>query len=373
MIITLLQSIYDPNRTLPTEVEFYEQVIEDIEHFAVSSQVYWLLKEQDRLSQTPAFFRERLKRKYEEALYQSMFIKNQLEQILNKMEEMKIEVIPMKGVTFAEKYFGYFGARWTSDIDLLIKPAQVEQAIACVKELSFTTEDSRDMFSYDYGFSKILPGSPFSVPVELHVDILRRDTSKLEIADFWKDAAPYQSYSYVKEFSDLHTFYMICLHGWKHSFTSMKYFIDIMQLMYTMHESLNYKELFQMAAAHKTVKRMKNTLSTVYTQFPQLEEILPYPFRKTHTKWWSYQAIRRAEMKEMTPWHYMVMLYSVSIDFDQASHGFTTLQRMILPSKESISFSLGHPCTRGELLAEYAKIYRRRLHKLSRACFSVLK
>lgn len=125
-----------------------------------------------------------------------------------------------------------------------------------------------------------------------------------------------------------------------------------------------------MAESHQTVKRIKNTLSIVYTQFPHLEEIQPYPLRKTHTKWWNYNAIRRVKMKEMPPRRYVNMFYSVCIDFDKVSHGWITLQRLLLPPKESIYFKLGYTCKRGRLVVEYAKIYKRRLYKLARACFS---
>ncbi|CAM3870210.1 nucleotidyltransferase family protein [Cytobacillus oceanisediminis] len=45
------------------------------------------------------------------------------------MVQIEGEVSPLKGVTFAQKYFGYIGTRGTSDIDLLIRPYQLEKAI----------------------------------------------------------------------------------------------------------------------------------------------------------------------------------------------------------------------------------------------------
>lgn len=63
MIISLIQALYDPQMPIPHEWEYYEKVLEDIEFFAVSSQIYYLLKQQDQLAQTPPFFQTRLKQK----------------------------------------------------------------------------------------------------------------------------------------------------------------------------------------------------------------------------------------------------------------------------------------------------------------------
>ncbi len=42
----------------------------------------------------------------------------------------------------------------------------------------------------------------------------------------WNDSSTIEGYQHVRELSDLHTFYMICLHGWRHNLDSLKYFID---------------------------------------------------------------------------------------------------------------------------------------------------
>ncbi|PWW17162.1 hypothetical protein DFO73_1306 [Cytobacillus oceanisediminis] len=37
------------------------------------------------------------------------------------MVQIEVEASPLKGVTFAEKYFGHLGGRGTSDIDLFMR------------------------------------------------------------------------------------------------------------------------------------------------------------------------------------------------------------------------------------------------------------
>src|SRR5665647_1725364 len=181
MIISLIQALYDPRIPFPHDWDYYEKVLEDIEFFAISSQIYYLLKQQDQLAQTPPFFQTRLKQKYDETLHLNIFIKIQTEQIFREFEEKAIPVIPLKGVSFAETYFGHIGARGTSDIDLLIKKADVEKAIESVKALGYTMEQERIPAHFHWSFSKPLPHSPIPLTVELHWDLLIENTSDLNI------------------------------------------------------------------------------------------------------------------------------------------------------------------------------------------------
>ncbi|WP_257987918.1 nucleotidyltransferase family protein [Bacillus sp. V33-4] len=162
--MNLIKALYDPQVPLPKD--FYEQLLEELEYFSVSSQIYVLLKQQGKLEQTPQFFQERLKEKYIKVLYQNIFIKNQTEQILTHFETQGIDVIPLKGTVFAEKYFGHIGARPTSDIDVLIKAAEVEKAIECVKSLGFDAEKERIPGHFHCSYSKEIPRSRIPLSVE---------------------------------------------------------------------------------------------------------------------------------------------------------------------------------------------------------------
>lgn len=117
---------------------------------------------------------------------------------------------------------------------------------------------------FHYRFNKELPGSQVPLTVELHWDLVRKNTAELDINDFWNQAIPIEQSQYVKELSDDHTFYMICFHGWRHNLQSLKYFLDIIQMIHILGGKLNYHALFKDAAAHKTLKRIVRTLSIVY-------------------------------------------------------------------------------------------------------------
>ncbi|MFC3884794.1 nucleotidyltransferase family protein [Bacillus songklensis] len=364
MAVDLIQALYDSRTSLPSDEEFYKQAIEDIEFFSISSQIYHLLKQQEKLEQTPIFFQEFLKQKYNEALYQNLFIKNQMELIFKEFENAGIPIIPLKGITFAEKYFGHLGARGTSDIDLLIKIPDLEKAIDCVKSLGYTTEEEYIPSHFHCSFSKHIPGSPVPLTVEIHWTLLKEKTSNLRIEEFWIEAKPLKPYNYVMELSDYHTFYMICLHGWKHNMNSLKYFIDIIQMICSLHETLDYSRLFKDAASHKTFKRVIRTLSIVYYQFPQLEEKKGLSLKKRTNLWWEYEAIRNTNVKSIT--QYINFAYFQFLDFDSVKHTTITIGRWLLPSKVELAFEL-------ELKNHHSSLFRGYLQLFKKRCNSFLK
>lgn len=297
MIIPFLQSLYDQNAELPVRKEIYHELIEDIKYFSIEPQVYQLLKQQEKLNQTPLFFREHLKTKANHTLLINLFLKGQLEKILGLFESSRIDVIPLKGVLFAENYFGHIAARPTSDIDLLIKKPDLQKVKGLFKEAGFTYEEDGPIDHFHCSFIKELPGSAIPIVVEIHWDLLKENTSNLEIENFWRNAKPYQSYNYTYELSEQHTFYMIVLHAWRHNLDSLKHFLDIMQLIEYLNVKISYKTLFQQAATEKTLRRVLRTLSIVYKMFPVFENKIPLSTDQNLGKWWMYKGIREKDYR----------------------------------------------------------------------------
>lgn len=165
--------------------------------------------------------------------------------------------------------------------------SDLKKAAECVKLLGYTVEQPHIPSHFHHSFSKPLPNSTIPLTVELHWDIVKKNTANMNINEFWQQALPRNQSIHIKDLSDYHTFYMICLHGWRHNLDSLKYFIDIIQLIYLLNDKLDYSVLLKDANAHKTLKRIIRTLSIVYQQFPDLENIKNFPNKRTIT-WWEY-------------------------------------------------------------------------------------
>ncbi len=330
MIIKLLKALYNQPANLPNESISYEQLLEDIEFFSISGQIYHLLKKHNLLDQTPLFFQEKLKHNCTKVLYQNIFIKNEWEKIASLFEESEIATIPLKGVTFAEKYFGNLGARSTSDIDILVKPHTINQAIDLIHSLGFTIEQDQIPSHFHCSFSKTLPNSTIPLTVEIHWNIMREDTANVNIEDFWSEAKPLQHYRYIHELSDYHTFYMICLHGWRHNLNSLKYFLDIIQLIFVIGDKVEYHKLFQDATSHQTYTRLQRTLSIVYNQFPQLHRIKKLDYSKL-TPRWEYRNIRNLKTRNLNK--YIDFFDYQFLSFDTFKHSLVELRNFVIPLK----------------------------------------
>lgn len=331
MSIDLLRVIYEPSAIIPEDTHYYERVLEDLEYFDIYAQVYYLLKQQRKLEQTPLFFQEQLEKKYTETLYKNIFIKNQIDQILYEFNERGINVIPIKGVYFAEKYFGNIGARATSDIDILVKVSDVEEAIDIVKKLGFSIEEEWIMDHFHCSFSKQLPGSQVPLTVEIHWDLMKETTANFKIDGFWEDALSREDLPAVLELSDYHTFYLMCLHGWRHNLDSLKYFIDIIQLVHQLNKRIDYKKLLQDAANDKTSKRLTRTLSIVYREFPHLDNILAFPYKRTDL-YWDIEHIRNEQVNSIKK--YLDFIDYQFLSYDKMKHSLVEVVNFIKTSQK---------------------------------------
>ncbi|WP_318505151.1 nucleotidyltransferase family protein [Bacillus sp. T3] len=294
----IISEMYDSG-TSHGSFEFDDNTaLADIEYFGIAPQVYFLLKQNGKLLQTPRAFQNSLKEAFDQTLLLNFFIKNQTVQIFSMFELEGIDVIPLKGTYFSETYFGHLGARPTSDIDLLIRETELEHAIACLKELGFSVEADIIPDHFHASFSKELPNSRIPLTVELHWDLIKKNTSAFVVEEFWQEANKFDNYQHVKELSVYHTFYMICLHGWRHNMDSLKYFIDIIQILVLHHDEIDYRTLLNDAKSHKTLKRMIRTLSIIYSQYPFLHKIKPFPYRKS-ILFWDSRAFRNQEKKSL--------------------------------------------------------------------------
>ncbi|MFT9597384.1 nucleotidyltransferase domain-containing protein [Mesobacillus sp.] len=330
MMNQLLSALYIYDMELPGDEVYYEELLRNQEIVAIAPQVYHLLKSQGKLDQVPDFFRQSLKEQYFQTMQLNLFVNHETNQLLNAFEERGIEVIPLKGVGFAESYFGSLGARKTSDIDLLVKEYEIDAAVELVKQLGFTVEEERIPGHFHCSYSKQLPGSEIPLVVELHWDLLKESTARFDIEEFWQAAQPLKQYSSIKEFSSLHVLYMIILHGWRHNLDSLKYHLDIIQLIRLFKEDVDFHLLLNMAGKHQTKKRIIRTLSSVYQEFPFLDYIKPFPYKS---------ARKYLEFSDKKDGRSFYKKYTDYIDYqyfsyDTASHTMKEILATILPVKK---------------------------------------
>ncbi|WP_417898990.1 nucleotidyltransferase family protein [Bacillus haimaensis] len=335
MSISFIQKIYEGNNLPLPEQGNYENILSLLEKDGVSPQVYYLLKERGLLGDTPIFFQEGLRRLYQESLFLNLYIKNQQTRILECFEESRVEVIPLKGTLFAEKYYGDLGARATSDIDLLIKVQDLTEAVQIVKSLGFSMDHVQIKNHFHISLCKDIPGSSIPLTVELHWDLLWKRTANLNINDFWNHALVTGGYRYVKELSGFLTFYFICLHGWRHNMDSPKYFLDIIQVAEVLGSEMDYHELLTVAKKHQTLKRIIRTLSIVSFHFLNLDHFISLPKRRTAMWWDAHPVVKDTQPNKVKS--YLDFIDYQFFSYDKVHHTVREVVNWIGYGREGIS------------------------------------
>jgi hypothetical protein len=353
MSFDLVTAIYHSPVALPQDDGDYRKILHDIKREGIESQVYSLLKQQGMLEYTPPFFQVYLKENYEKGVFQNLFIKNQTDLVLRRFEELGMDVIPLKGVYFAEKYFGHVGARATSDIDLLIRVQDLENAIEIVNALGFSSEEELIPGHFHCSFSKGLPYSSVPLVVELHWGIVKERTSRFQINDIWSQSKPIGEYSHIRELSHLHSFYIICLHGWRHNLDSLRYFIDIIQMIHHLQNELSYDDLFQLAETHQTRKRLTRTLSIVYEQFPHLHDVVKLLDNRKSRFW------RQRKLKGFK--QYMDFIDYQFLSYDTFKHSINEIFHWLFPSRYDLLCELSESSKVNSQYKLFLLLYKKRI------------
>ena len=146
--VTLISRIYQSQCPLFDSEETAKEAIDDIDIFQVAPQVYYLLKSRGLLEAVPSEHRSRLKSGVDAVLFQNMLIRSEMYKLLEAFERSGIQVIVLKGIRLSERFFGHFSGRGTSDIDLLVRPEDLDKAVSLLERHEFIRyiEDDADHF-----------------------------------------------------------------------------------------------------------------------------------------------------------------------------------------------------------------------------------
>jgi hypothetical protein len=327
-VISLLRWVYRSELPLYSQAGSYENALEEIRLSHVSPQIYYLLQSRQLLKETPVFFQNALKQDYHRTMIQNLLLRRIEDQLLTDLDREGIPVIPLKGTRFSEAYFGNQAARASADIDLLIPPDDLRKAMACTERLGFQLD--KHVHNHTVMVKSTGPDSA-PLAVELHWTLEKQDLSEMNDSRFWIEARPVKGFRHVKELSAQHAFHFICLHGIRHRMDSMKFILDILQMLETAGDCIDYRALMEDAARDKTRKRVETALSIVYGLFPWLHEAKPLPFKPLETAWTFHAMLKKQKgIKDMEYYRY-ISYFKFKI-FDTLKHTITSQKQLYMPS-----------------------------------------
>jgi len=360
--VKLLDRIHGRHSLNGMTEENWREAWADIQDSFTGTQFYHLLR-MDRMDLVPSWLQSELKAESDRVLFQNMLIRSELKKLLKAFDAAKIPVIPLKGIRMAERYFGHFAARPTTDLDLLVNPQDLERASKLLSGMDFQQDDSPDSDHFHLLFNKFYdnPMFPF-LAVELHWDILRSHASDTDTGGLWERSQPYPGYAGVRELSDEDSLYHICLHGFNHQMLSLKYILDVARLVVETAPSLRWATMTARARKDGNYSKLITVLSLVYSLCPSLEKIKPLPERK---RWplWNEELMREAGLGLKSRRYYFFRLLSIFVMYDSAGAMLNHLRYLFLPPRD-YARSQFREDKGGSLLSLYTRIYRIRLRNL---------
>ncbi|MCM3749146.1 nucleotidyltransferase family protein [Paenibacillus pasadenensis] len=364
--VRLLDQIYSGERTLGRSDAGWKKAWEDIRGSFTGSQFYHLLQSRDLLEQTPEWLQAELKAESERILYQNMLIRAEQKKLFRAFEQEEIPLLVLKGIRMSERFFGHFAARPTTDIDVLVRPSDLERASALLKQLSFGDGETLDDDHFHLQFNKFYnnPMFPF-LAVELHWSIMRSHHHETDLEALWSRTIPLTGYRYVRELNDEDTLYHTALHGFNHHMLSLKYIVDIAQVIDQTWDGFSYESLWNKARLDGNLAKLTAVLSLVYRLCPTLQWVKPLD-RRIRWPFWSEQLMREAGVGIKSRRYYLFRLCSIFVTFDHTAAMLSHFKYLFLPPADYARSQFKEE-QGGSLLSLYSRIYRQRLgHLLGR-------
>lgn len=185
----------------------------------------------------PPAIQAELKRAYLANALRNQLFAEELARLLKLLAEAGIPVIPLKGVTLAQSLYGDPAARVCSDIDILVPPEKVAQAMDLIPAAGYRSDFNDCFFSqvvrrHGRHYDAVRETRGISFLLELHWKLVQhssRDTDAVQ--DLWAGSCP-QALFGVPAFSmsPEWEFLYLCIHATDHEWRSLNWLGDVHEI-----------------------------------------------------------------------------------------------------------------------------------------------
>jgi len=190
----------------------------------------------------PAEARQSLQSLYDNNLQRNLWFAAELARILNHFAEREVRAIPFKGPVLALAAYGELGLRNFSDLDVLISPAQFEQAKQALAEIGYRPSDELssaiERLYLQTGYERSFDGAAGKNLVELQWNLLPHfyavdfRSSDLRVGDLFARARRVcLGAAEVPCLSSEDSLLALCLHAAKHLWMRLIWIADIAETL----------------------------------------------------------------------------------------------------------------------------------------------
>jgi hypothetical protein len=223
----------------------WESFISHAQRHGVTALVYRTLASLNPI-QIPDRVRERLRFLHDANRLRNLVLVAEMHKALKALDLAGITATPYKGPALAAALYGDFSVRQSMDIDVFVKPRDAVKAYRALADLGYVP-------------LRRVPGCAQEAYTRLHYEFgfVSRDEKQLIVELHWRTSSRYFRFpelpalawerrvwlpvagTNVRSFAPEDLLYVLCLHGCRHKWRSLKWIVDVAELVRT-HSQLDW-------------------------------------------------------------------------------------------------------------------------------------
>jgi Uncharacterised nucleotidyltransferase len=221
-----------------------------------------------------------LKKHYYKSLVKNMLLLEELRTILTGFQKEKIDVVIIKGADLLERIYPDIALRPMGDIDLLIRPEDLQKAQNILTGLAYGIYKPVNQRKHPFHKIYIKFSEIQQFVVEIHWDLTRAIfCTKIDLKEVWKEASYISSSeSESLRLSPMHYVLYLCWHGSRHGFERLIWLCDIALVIKNNWGDINWDLLQQQSIEWKINRPLCLSLCLINILLHHERQIEKYSF-----------------------------------------------------------------------------------------------
>jgi hypothetical protein len=167
----------------------WECIINITVRHGIANLLYKNIIDRENRSCVPPSIFDRLEKCYHGAAYSNLLFLKEYKEIAHAFNAEQVALLPLKGIDFFRTVYPNIALRTSSDIDILVKKADLDRAIDILRGLGYVRKKTGHAAAEIFHFVFFRPVAAASVFVDLHWDLdIPQSPFKVSVDDFWSRA-----------------------------------------------------------------------------------------------------------------------------------------------------------------------------------------
>ena len=201
----------------------------------------------------------------------NLYLTSELLRIHAAFKESGIETIPLKGPALASQIYGDLGLRPFSDIDLLVRREQINEAESAVKEIGYEAEFAIPQQHRERWLRQqceLTFRRSGTIRLELHWDIAHPHFAlETGVEEFWSRLGTVQvGDAVLPNLSQQDLLFLLIVHGTRHAWSRMMWLVDVAELL-RQGPAIDWESFWQNAKERGAARMMATGLALVREAF----------------------------------------------------------------------------------------------------------